>query len=139
MSERKKTWQRRMDDAKRKHRPKLKDWGKDGFAQSRAGDFDKLSETAPPVRIVRSIAPFSYDSGEVSGSIPQIDKINCAILTANDFVAHYEKPYKPCVIAGIPASENWIADLSWSFSRLKELNPRLFKVGEDDDGYKVCV
>ena len=38
----KSTWERRLDEAKRKHRPKLRDWSKDGFASRRNNDFELL-------------------------------------------------------------------------------------------------
>jgi hypothetical protein len=38
----KSTWERRLDEAKQKHRPKLRDWSKDGFASRRNDDFEAL-------------------------------------------------------------------------------------------------
>lgn len=35
----KRTWERRLDEAKLKHRPKLRDWKKDGFSTRRRNDF----------------------------------------------------------------------------------------------------
>jgi hypothetical protein len=43
MSEKMKTWERRMVDAKKKHRPKLKNWEKDGFCLQRLNDFKLLA------------------------------------------------------------------------------------------------
>ena len=57
------------------------------------------------------------------------------------FISRYEAPALPVVIAGIPQQEGWAApeqwtDWEWLRTRLGE---RLFKVGEDDDGYKVKI
>lgn len=41
----KSTWERRLDEAKQKHRPKLRDWSKDGFAGRRNDDFELLRRT----------------------------------------------------------------------------------------------
>jgi hypothetical protein len=43
MSEKMKTWERRMVDAKKKHRPKLRNWEKDGFCLQRLNDFKLLA------------------------------------------------------------------------------------------------
>ena len=42
LKKKKKTWERRLDEAKKKHRPKLKDWCKDGFSTRRLHDFEAL-------------------------------------------------------------------------------------------------
>ena len=40
-------WRAVMRDAKAKHRPRLADWGRDGFATSRRADFEALSIQFP--------------------------------------------------------------------------------------------
>ena len=104
-----------MDEAKKKHRPKLKDWGKDKFATTRKKDFDTLK-----------ICPNST-------AVSLLDGYN---LTVFDFINKYEMSEKPVIIDNIPSSENWPAK-DWNFKRLKEFKESLFKVGEDDDGFKV--
>ena len=42
-----KTWLRRLDEAKKKHRPKLRDWGKDGFATFRNVDYTAYAASIP--------------------------------------------------------------------------------------------
>jgi hypothetical protein len=39
------TWERRLDEAKQKHRPKLRDWSKDGFASRRRSDWDCMIQS----------------------------------------------------------------------------------------------
>jgi len=118
----KKTWERRLEEAKKKHRPKLKDWSKDAFATRRTTDFEELSS-----------APSSCF----------IDRISCRSLSTQDFVERYERPCLPVIISDIPQEECWEGGKPgcWdSFAWLKDkVGERLFKVGEDDDGYKVKV
>ena len=62
LKKKKKTWERRLDEAKKKHRPKLKDWCKDGFSTRRLHDFEALRGIIRnDVRELRS-CPGSEDS-----------------------------------------------------------------------------
>ena len=119
----KKTWERRLDEAKRKHRPKLLDWSRDGFATHRLHDFLRLRE---PSSIITPPNAFP------------VDRISCATVSTADFVARYERSYTPCIITDIPKVEGWPAAKAWTLSNIEDqLRDRLFKVGEDDDGYKI--
>ena len=123
---RKRTWERRLIEAQKKHRPSLKDWTCDGFASIRAGDFKRYKEMCIE---------------EMSVVHLRIDRVHCTEVSPDEFILRYEKPCKPVIIKGIPAAEGWSANKEWnSFKRLKKkLGRRMFKVGEDDDGYKVKV
>ena len=51
----------------------------------------------------------------------------------------YESKYIPCVIQGIPQEDGWCVD-KWNFEDgLLRFKDRLFKCGEDDDGYSVKI
>ena len=39
------TWERRLDEAKQKHRPKLRGWSKDGFASRRISDWEYMIQS----------------------------------------------------------------------------------------------
>lgn len=118
-----KTWERRLNDAKKKHRPKHRDWACDGFATRRVREFEALAV---------------LDSSNQLASNRGIAKLNCSELSVERFVEEFEKPYRPCIIEGIPQMQNWGAVTSWTFPQLKKrFSDRLFKCGEDDDGYKI--
>jgi len=90
-----------------------------------------------------------------------VDRLSCDDLSPAQFIASYERPGLPCVIADVPARERWPACHRWTLDRLTQeclaprpprrtdhsnvrcatghLGERYFKVGEDDDGYKVKV
>ncbi len=115
-----------MIDAQKKHRPSLKDWTCDGFASTRATDFKRYKEICIE---------------EMDVVHPLIDRVACTDVSPEEFIERYEKPCRPVIIKGIPEAEGWEANEEWnSFKRLKKkLGRRMFKVGEDDDGYKVKV
>lgn len=128
-----KTWERRINEAKKKHRPKLKDWTRDGFYGVRSADFELRASKYPPLQELSHLSPI--DSTNLTG----IDRISCERLSRSDFIGIYEEQYIPCVISDIPRHEKWDAFMSWNFPRLRDFDERYFKVGEDDDGYKVKV
>eukprot|EP01031_Cornospumella_fuschlensis_P031830 gene31830-38488_t len=119
LERRKRTWERRSDDAKKRHRPSLKNWSRDGFATSRKEDFLRLR---------------NLDSG-VNSSIVHLDAYS---ISADEFRGKYEASNIPCVISRIPQKEGWSAVQNWTLQRLKKsYGERMFKCGEDDDGYKI--
>lgn len=129
--------QRRFLTAKEKHRPKLKDWGKDGFATSREGDFLALrnlstgfTDISNPTRALENDTASEATIFRVSGSN----------LSQHDFIQCFERPAVPCIISDIPTLEQWPADERWdSWSYFRCMKDSYFKVGEDDDGYSVKV
>jgi hypothetical protein len=110
-----KTWERRLDEAKKKHRPKLKDWSKDGFATRRWADFLALREvqhTQEDVCRIRSVGVMD---------VREADK--------KAFVLQFEASYKPAIIRGIPEAEGWRAWGCWTLAQLRlRCKDRLFKV-----------
>jgi hypothetical protein len=120
------TWLRRMNECKVKHRPSLKNWSNDGFGIE--------GRRAEALRQLTDVRALEYTKG--------IDRVPASQLSVNDFIKRYEKPAIPVVIANIPQNEGWSSmngewtDMEWLRTRFGD---RLFKVGEDDDGYKVKV
>jgi histone arginine demethylase JMJD6 len=124
----KKTWEKRIGDAKRKHRPQLKNWSKDRYATERRDDFHLLRE------------PIDYSQRNYR--IKPIEKVHSSSISVEHFLNRYEKQSIPLVIADIPETEGWKAHcrLNWTFDNLlKKYSNELFKCGEDDDGYKVNI
>lgn len=118
MTEKKRTWERRMDVCKQKHRPKLKDWSRDGFATHRNAEFKALQR--------------------VHQGALGIERVDVRISSLKDFRDRFEVPGQPCIIDNVPTAENWSAHDSWTFEQLrKNYKDRMFKCGEDDDGYKI--
>ncbi|RYH30091.1 hypothetical protein EON65_06225, partial [archaeon] len=116
---RKRTWERRAEDAKKRHRPSLKNWSRDGFATTRKDAFLQLR---------------SLDKG-VNSSIVRLDAYS---ISANEFRSRYEAHNIPSVISHVPQKEGWLAVQTWTLRQLKEdYGERMFKCGEDDDGYKI--
>eukprot|EP01038_Epipyxis_sp_PR26KG_P013794 gene13794-18502_t len=137
---RKKTWERRLDEAKRKHRPKLVNWSRDEFAFKRESAFLALSK---PINHSSSII-YTYNNrssvlfSQMSNKSFMISNLDYNDLCVEKFKNEFENVYIPCIINNIPLMEKWSAINNWSLKALKKnYSDRLFKVGEDDDGYKV--
>lgn len=138
------TWQRRMDEARAKHRPKLKNWARDGFATKRKADFDALKALPLGFRDIKDAQTASCTArGLDATSLLEVDRISSKRLDYKTFIDMYERPGMPCIITRVPETEEWPAAERWpEWSYLKtSVRDRLFKVGEDDDGYavKVCI
>lgn len=133
-----KSWVKSSKDAKQKHRPKLKDWSRDGFATHRQHEFDLLGNSPSMIREVSTIQELVNDPPTATSPVC---KLSCSILSVENFKNFFETPSIPCLISDIPQSDNWPAHTSWRLSNKnyfrKKLGKGLFKVGEDDDGYKV--
>mmetsp|Transcript_613 Transcript_613/g.1814 ORF Transcript_613/g.1814 Transcript_613/m.1814 type:complete len:403 (+) Transcript_613:203-1411(+) len=117
------TWQETMRDAKAKHRPRLKDWSRDGFATRRRADFKALSE---------------IDAAHVGETIQRVD---AADLTPERFASKFERASEPVIVRGVPDREAWGAR-AWTCGGLAEdgeLGAARLKCGEDDDGHTVRV
>lgn len=118
-----KTWERRLATAKVKHRPKLKDWARDGFSKSGNTNYTTFQQ----LRLL------SADQDVDQSNIIRIDSSQ---LSTNEFITRFEIPSLPVVIS----NTNTTAQSLHSFTYLrKSYGSRLFKVGEDDEGYKVKV
>ena len=115
------TWERRLAAAKAKHRPKLKNWSKDLFG--RTGSAPSLA--------------FQQLRAECGTCGPtSIARVDASELTVDEFFSTYEAKSVPVLVANTKTTSARLE----SFSHLRNAyGSRLFKVGEDDDGYKVKV
>lgn len=140
----KRTWERRVDEAKKKHRPKLLNWSRDGFCFHRKDDFERFRREQPRTREikmeeVRTINwPGEYKAQLEAGK-QLVPRLSCDIISVEQFIDKLEIPDIPCVLSNIPRSEGWSAVKNWTFEKLKQYKPFMFKVGEDDKGYKVKI
>lgn len=117
-----KTWEKRATKCKKKHRPKLSSWTKEGWATSPRND-----------------SFLALKNFFLSQSLCPIDSHDASELTVDDFVHRYEVPMKAVIIRNIPQRDEWAAAEKWDFEKFKCVRNRYFKVGEDDDGYSLKV
>jgi hypothetical protein len=107
-------WESVMDDAKKGHRPKLKNWSRDGFSSVRAAEFETLAS-----RVCR----------EDGWARCRVAIESAATLTPAAFVERYESTCTPVMITGIVEQEEWAAQRRWTLPRLKDdFRDRKFKV-----------
>ena len=85
------TWERRVEECKKKHRPKLKDWQKDKFGTIRLNSFEELKGKY-------------LTNDQIS-----IERIESRHLTVEDFIVKYERNCIPLIIRNIPTEEHWKA------------------------------
>ena len=119
-----KTWEKRAKKCKKKHRPKLSSWMKEGWALTPRNDtFQAIKKkylSQPPSECT-------------------IDSHDAKTLSVNDFIHQYEVPMKAVIIRNIPEHDHWPAHEKWNFDKFKCVKKRYFKVGEGDDGYSLKV
>eukprot|EP01041_Mallomonas_annulata_P013588 gene13588-28861_t len=130
-----KTWERRLNRAKRKHRSYLKNWRKDDFKSKRLSEFLNLKES-PNLDNIQFSKALDLNS---KYSLKQVDRICSDSLSTQQFQERYEATEIPCIITDIPILEKWRCAECWTFDKLKEYRQRVFKVGEDDDGYSIKI
>lgn len=97
-------WERRMMDAKKSHRPRLRNWGRDRFG----------------VEGSRAAAAFEALRDE-RGNMQGIARETVEDLPPELFWRHYEQRRLPVIVSGIPVTEGWKAGDRWS---LEQLNRR---------------
>lgn len=100
--------QRRFKTAKEKHRPKLKNWERDGFGTSRLQDFKALQDLDHGAVDVLELPPSAVAAGaavDAAAGPLGIYRIGCASLSYHDFIRYFERPAIPCVITDVPREE----------------------------------
>ena len=133
------TWERRLLKAKKRHRPKLANWAQQNFYGSRNADFVSLLKETPATKTVEVKSPADLRKISIS-PLQVIYRVPSQHISVTEFINIFEIPKIPCVLQGIPTTENWLAVVNWNFdSLLSNYKDTLFKVGEDDDGYKIKV
>ncbi|GAB5031826.1 phosphatidylserine receptor [Nannochloropsis oceanica] len=125
-------WRRRLEEAKQKHRPRLKDWGRDAFATDRKLDFVALNYLPSPHS--QHDKPQQHKTG-------MVDRMHCRDLSPEAFIDQYEKLSKPVIIQGVPEAEGWKATDRWASDGAlrRRFRKYSFKCGEDDDGRSIRV
>jgi len=130
-------WKKKMDKAKKLHRPSLDDW-----------ECDQLYKQFPAFveRIVCNEEEhfksfFLPHTNYSRRSLPVV--LDTYHLSCDEFFDKYEGTETPCVIQNIPLEEDWPAVHKWTFEALERsdnaLLDRRFKCGEDDDGDNITV
>lgn len=104
---------KRIKEAKRRARPELDEkhgWHELGYANN-------------------------FDLSEINIH-DNVQRIHIDHMSLEDFIAHYEKPYKPVVLLGV--QDNWKAKEKWTIQKLaRKYRNQKFKCGEDNKGYSV--
>ena len=109
---------RKMERAKSRHRTDIKvgEWTKYAHAEK------------PPLVALEGVPP----------CCPSVDRVHCSNLSDEDFIARYERPGQPVMLAGL--ADAWPAVRRWTMEALcKDFADVKFKCGEDDDGDKIKV
>jgi len=104
--------ERRLQEAKDKARPELKEFGWDTMHMAERLDLDIASVS------------------------DELERIDGREVSVEDFIERYERPRRPVVITNLQT--DWPASVKWNLDRLgKKYRNQKFKCGEDDEGYSV--
>lgn len=97
-------WERRLCDAKKRHRPRLSDWERGGFGIEGS-------------RAAEAFQALAWDAGGQHGTrgMPRERRDE---LSREEFWEHYERRRLPVLVTGIPSYEGWRAGERWTFERL---------------------
>lgn len=138
-------WKKKIERARRLHRPSLKDWECDGLYE------------IFPAYVKSVLEEEQYQSLRTNGRPMAAHKSIPVLLDAKNtsqkqFAEDYEAKCIPAVITNIPNGHDlsqheskdgrWSAVQNWQLDTLKSdshLRNRFFKCGEDDDGKSVKV
>lgn len=138
-------WKKKLDRARRLHRPSLKNWERDNLYESFPPYVKQLQQQENYLSFfVEPESPYAIE--ELERPIPVV--LDAATLTCEDFHP-YEVQRIPCVIQNIVAGHDggkfvqpWRAQEKWTLEALKNDNTlleRKFKCGEDDDERNIKV
>ena len=116
------TWQETLHAAKKKHRPKLQDWTRDGFATKRRTEVERLDA--------------------VPKCAQRISRVDAGI-EPDAFATRFERRSEPCLVENVPEREEWPlrtwTSINGRPSNRNDLDVFRMKVGEDDDGKTLRV
>jgi histone arginine demethylase JMJD6 len=124
-------WKKKMERARRLHRPSLKNWERDGLFAV----FPQFVEQLPPTYQALLLPGVPHPP-----SLPVV--LSAETLDYDFFTSTLEAKGIPCVIKDVPKVENWRAPDCWDLDTLEsapDVRNRYFKCGEDDDGCSVRV
>lgn len=138
-------WERKMDRARRLHRPSLKNWQRDNMYETFPPFVERLAEQKNyQSYFTEPESPWAQQQQKMS--IPAI--LDAKTLSREEFYEH-EGQRIPCVIRNIVAGHDggefvgvWDAQERWTLQALQEdetLIDRKFKCGEDDDERNIKV
>jgi histone arginine demethylase JMJD6 len=138
-------WERKMERARRLHRPSLKNWARDKMYKS----FPTVVEDLQKQDNYQSFftePDGPYAKNQQQQPIPAV--LDAVTLTREEFYK-YEVDRIPCVLQNIVAGHDaaeftkpWDAQEKWTFEALSRddtLLQRRFKCGEDDDERNIKV
>lgn len=98
-------WERRIRDAKKAHRPRLRNWTQDRFGVQGS-------------RAAAAFEALKWDH-EVRDGVEGIWRERRDELTPREFWQNYEKRRRPVLVSGIPSQEGWGAGERWSLEQLE--------------------
>eukprot|EP00934_Nitzschia_sp_Nitz4_P005825 Nitzschia sp. Nitz4//scaffold121_size67750//30500//34949//NITZ4_006067-RA/size67750-processed-gene-0.8-mRNA-1//1//CDS//3329534348//5815//frame0 len=138
-------WERRMERARRLHRPSLQDWGADNMVEEFPPFVEALSKQDNYQRFYgEPNTPYTMRQKELQ--IPVL--VDAATFPTEDF-HEMELNRIPCVIQNLvaghdggKAGEPWPAQEKWQFDALlndPDLADSKFKCGEDDDERNIKI
>ena len=136
-------WRKKMQRARRLHRPSLKDWEQDGMVESFPPYFQEMQAQE---NYQCFVADDETSETQPRRNIPEV--LDAMTLTTEEFY-RYELESIPAVIRNIPAGydggksvDPWPAQENWKLTALEQnyrLLNRRFKCGEDDDGKSIKI
>lgn len=136
-------WEKRMDRARRLHRPSLKNWEQDNMYEAFPPFVKELQQQENYQGFFVDPTTKAHYQGQ---QIPAV--LDAATLSPEEFY-QYEIEKVPCVIQNIVAgydggefTKPWSAQENWQFDTLNNnevLKDRKFKCGEDDDERNIKI
>lgn len=85
-----KTWERRIAEAKGKHRPKLRDWARDQFATPGSDNHERFQRLQ------------ALEQQQQQGQPREISRVDSSAISVEDFIARFEEPGVPVVVCNNP-------------------------------------
>jgi histone arginine demethylase JMJD6 len=150
-----------MRNAKKAHRPSLRDWECDGFHESFSQHLQTIQNHSSDSLILFSSSSKENKDGHhlhnlIASNTPLPIQLDARTLTTETFRCDYDAQNIPCIIHNIPQGfdnaqkqAEWAALHEWTFEKINQvaalqkhrnsMRECLFKCGEDDDGKAIKV